>query len=157
MASLFVVLFPTMIVASLISLETGINYFSLNSYPWGGFLLIVGLFAIPVIATPAVWCWRGTVAADMTRNFLMMVFISAAAIHTVKGSSQYYDNSVKILNAYRAAQLNSTAVFDTGLSLDSIPYQMRPLPTAKSPSTFMSEYQQFFKKYYDINTTVLFK
>jgi hypothetical protein len=154
---LFIVLFPTMITTSLISLETGDNYFSLNSYPWGGFVLIFGLFAIPAIAMPAVWCWEGSFFVDMARSFLMMVFISGAAIHAMKNLPLYYDNSVKILNAYRAAQMNSTAVFDTGLSLDSLPYQIRPLPTARSPSRFMAEYQQFFKKYYDVNTTVLFK
>ncbi|HTJ90206.1 MAG TPA: hypothetical protein VL356_08530 [Acidocella sp.] len=157
MSFVFIVLFSTMVTTSLVSLETGTNYFSLNSYPWGGFVLIVGFFAIPAMTIPAVWCWEGNVSADMARNFLMMLFISGAAVHAVKGSAQYYENSVKILNAYRVAQMNATAVFDTGLSLDALPYQIRPLPTAKSPSNFTQEYQRFFKKYYEVNTTVMFK
>ena len=56
---LSIVLFPTMIVTSLISLETGYNYFSLSLYPWGGFLLIAAFFAVPAIAIPVVWFWEG--------------------------------------------------------------------------------------------------
>jgi MFS family permease len=153
----FIVLFPTMIITSLASLKTGINYFSLNSYPWGGFLLIVGFFAILATAIPAVWCWEGDVYADMARNFLMMLFISWAAIQAMNGSSQYYENSLKVLNAYHAARRNLTPVFDTGLSLNAIPYQIRPLPTAQSKSGLIAEYRQFFKKYYEVNTKILFK
>lgn len=154
---LFIVLFPTMIVVSLTSLETGDNYFSLNLYPWGGLLLIAAFFAVPAITMPTIWFFEGNFIADTIRIFLMMLFISGAAIHATRDSSQYYDNSVKVLNAYRAAQANSTAVFDTGLSLDSIPLQMRPLPTAHSLSRFVGDYPPFFKKYYDVNAAILFK
>ena len=87
----------------------------------------------------------------------MMLFISGAAIHVIGDTSQSYENSVKVLNAYRAAQMNATAVFDTGLSLDAMSLKLRPLPTAQSPSQWISAYPTFFKKYYGVNTTILFK
>jgi hypothetical protein len=159
MIFLLIVLFPTMIVVSLISLETDYNYFSLNIYPWGGLLLIAAFFAVPATVLPIIWFLEGNFLSDTARIFLMMLFISGAAIHAMRASSQYYDNSIKILNAYRAAgrNFNSKTVFDTGLSLNSLPLEARPLPTARGPSDFILAYQKFFKKYYDINTKVLFK
>jgi len=152
-----IVLFPTMIVTSLISLETSTNYFSLHTYPWGGFLLIAAFFAVPAITMPVISAWEGSFLADTARIFLMMLFISGAAIHAMRDSMQDYENSVRIQNAYRAAQENMTGVFDTGLSLDALALQMRPLPTAQSPSRFISGYPQFFKKYYGADSKLLFQ
>jgi hypothetical protein len=154
-----IVLFPTMIAVSLISLETDYNYFSFSIYPWGGLLLIAAFFAVPAIVLPTLWFLRGNFLFDMARIFLMMLFISGAATHAMRESSQSYYNSMKVLNAYRAARrnLNSTAVFDTGLSLDSLPRDARPLPTARGPSVMIRAYHEFFKKYYDVNTKILFK
>lgn len=152
-----IVLFPTMIVTSMISLETSTNYFSLDAYPWGGFLLIAAFFAVPAIAMPILWGWEGNFLADTARIFLMMLFISGAAVHAMRDSMQDYENSVKIQAAYRAAQANTTGIFDTGLSLDALALQMRPLPTAQSPSRFVSGYPPFFKKYYGVGSQLLFK
>ncbi len=157
MVFLLIVLFPTMIITSLISLEAGYNYFSLSLYPWGGFLLIAAFFAVPAVAMPIIWLWEENILADMLRVFLMMLFISGAAIHVIGHSSQYYDNSAKILTAYRAAQRNPTSMFDTGLSLNSMSIKLRPLPTAQSPSDWIDTYPPFFKKYYGVNATGLFK
>lgn len=153
-----IVLFPTMIVVSLTSLETDYNYFSLTSYPWGSMLLIAAFFAVPAVAMPVIWLSNENFLGETVRIFLMMMFISGAAIHAMRQSEQYYDNSEKILNAYHAAQKSAAPVFDTGLALNSIPLQIRPFPTAQGPTLFIKDYPAFFKKYYGVNTTTtLFK
>jgi hypothetical protein len=35
--------------------------------------------------------------------------------------------------------------------------KLRPLPTAQSPSPWIKAYPPFFKKYYGVNSTILFK
>lgn len=157
MSLLMSVLLPTIVVTALISLKSDENYFSLGAYPWGGLLLICLFCLIPTIAISTAWPAKGYVAADSARIFFLALILSSAAIRMTEQSAQHYDDSAHVLDAYRQAQVHSEGTFDTGLSLDTMPMQSRPLPTAASPAWFIDAYVRFFKKYYGADTHALFK
>lgn len=154
---LLMVIFPTAIVTAAISLKTGADYFDFRNYPWGGFFLVAELFAVLAISVPLIWLFRGNSMVDTARVFVVAIFLSSAMVRVLDGASEQYEASLKIKQAYSAALTNSVPVFDSGLSLDSVPMQVRPLPTAASPSWFIEGYFAFFKKYYGADTTMLFK
>jgi len=151
------VLLSTIAVVALISLKADENYFSFTSYPWGGFLLIALFCIIPVLAIPIARLAKGNVVADSACTFIVALIISNAAIRTTEQSALHYVDSMRVLDAYRRAKSNSDGTFDTGLSLDAMPMQIRPLPTADSPQWFIDAYSSFFKKYYGADAQILFR
>jgi hypothetical protein len=69
-------------------------------------------------------------------------------------------------NTLESAALSSTdlamatekpGVLVTGLDLDAIPMQTRPLPTATSPEWFIKSYQVAFQKFYGLKTIPVFQ
>jgi len=154
---LLTVTFSTLLVVGVLSIDSGYNYFSITLYPWGSLWMIPVLFAVPSVAIPLAWCWNEVVQIEVIKIFVMAIFVSFLAIHTTANSFQNYEYSEAVHGAFIAAEKGTEQVYDTGLSLDEIPMQNRPLPTAASPEWFINNYHDFFKKYYNSNTTILFK
>ncbi|WP_298281952.1 hypothetical protein [Acidocella sp.] len=147
----------TLIVVGLISLQADQNYFSFTSYPWGGMLLIAMFSAVPAVTIPLADFQQDRLISNSIRIFLMIIALSWMAIFVMNTTQQNYERSCLVLNAYRAVGHYTGQVFDTGLSLDQIPMQERPLPTAASPAWFIRGYEAFFLKYYGVDSHIIFK
>lgn len=147
----------TLVVAALISMETDQNFFSFKWYPWGGVLLIPMLFAVPAVAAPLAAARDGGFVPQAGRALVMAVALSRVAIAVTAGAAQDYQNSEKVYAAYHAAVVGGGPVIDTGLGLEGIEMQQRPLPTPDSTIWFIGAYKSLFWKYYGVVRDVTFQ
>jgi hypothetical protein len=156
-AQLALVTCVTMFLVALICMETDQDFFSFQSYPWGGLLLIPMFFAVPAAVVPLDWGFEGVFAADAVRQFVMLLLMSWMAVAVTGQAQSGYQESVRVQAGYEAALAHAGPVVDSGLSLDGVEMQKRPLPTADSPGWFVQGYGVLFEKYYGVQTGVVFR
>jgi hypothetical protein len=147
----------TLVVAALISLETNQNFFTFRAYPWGGLLLIPMLFAVPAVAALLEAARQGGFVLQAGRVLVMAVALSRIAVAATSGAAQGYQTSETVLTAYHAVLAGGGPVIDTGLGLEGIEMQQRPLPTPDSTVWFIGAYKSMFWKYYGVVRDVTFR
>jgi hypothetical protein len=155
--STIIVSASSFLVTTAISARSGTNYFSHANYPWGDLLLtaklFLMLFAFMVLSgIPA--SFFGTRSISV---LLMFVIASKYTLGFVNASKEGYKNSILVEKSYRAATVIHSDTIESGLRLESIPMQVRPLPTKDSPDWFVEAYKRMFVKYYDINDIRFFR
>jgi len=143
-------------IVALVSLRAGQNYFSFLVYPWAGFLLISAFSAIWFFAEILI-AWPDGISQRLLRNVFLMVLVSSGLISSIGNAPQKYRDSQMIYRAYDAAEKSSGGVFVSGLDVETIPMEHRPLPTENSPDWFLDDYKSFFNKYYGHDSNVRFK
>jgi hypothetical protein len=126
------------------------NYFDLHSYPWGDVMLI-GKIALLYLAGIAV----AHLATKSTH--LQPIIVLALIVSTSRLLYFFLDHvekdaivSVQAQAIYAEVATGKEGVLNTGFSLDSIPMQTRPFPSATSPQWFRDSYATAFKKYYGV-------
>jgi len=147
----------SVLVTSLLCMETDQDFFSFRSYPWGGLLLMAMFFAVPAVVAPLAAAFEGHFAADSARKFAMLLLMSWMAVAVTGQAQSGYDESVRVQAAYEAALARQAPVVDSGLALDAVEMQRRPLPTASSPGWFVQGYEALFEKYYGVRTVAVFR
>jgi hypothetical protein len=152
MAALFVLLLAaTLIVVALISFQADQNYFDFASYPWGGLTLILQLMSLLVVGLVLVPSGGQSFWLASLRMFILFVLASRIAIAVLGGQAAAAEKSDLVAAAYAQVTGGATGMVQTGLSLDAMPMQARPLPTMDSPGWFIRNYHDFFEKYYGVN------
>jgi len=89
----------------------------------------------------------------------MFVISLACIFNFVNASRDAYRRSILVENAYRAAtavQSSRSDTIESGLLLESIPMQIRPLPSKDCADHFILAYKRMFAKYYSVNDVPLF-
>jgi hypothetical protein len=158
MLGLFVVLLAaTLIVVGLISFQADQNYFDFRSYPWGGLTLVLQLMAVLVAGACLAPSDHGGFGLQLGRMFLLFMLASRLAIAVLSGQAAAVQKSDLVAAAYAQILAGADGVIQTGLSLDAIPLQERPLPTADSPGWFIRNYRGFFQKYYGVDFQGMFE
>lgn len=147
---------PSIGITALVSLRTGLNYFSFLIYPWAGFLLISFFSALWFFAELLI-AWPSGISQRLLRNVFLMVLGSSGLIASIGNAPQNYRDSQLIYSAYGAAEKSSGGVVVSGLDVENIPMERRPLPTGNSPDWFLVNYKSFFNKYYGSDSDVRFK
>lgn len=139
-------------VTFLISLKTRVNYLAITEYPWGDLMLVgkIAVLYLFALVVSRVASKHRTVQPILT---LLLVVLFSKLQH---GSFQEIEKgnafSRQVEAAYARATLGDNATLKTGLQLDAIPMQIRPLPTASSPEWFIKGYETVFKKYYGVKS-----
>jgi hypothetical protein len=124
--STIIVCTASFLATVLISAISGNNYFSHENYPWGDLLLIVFI---------------------ISSKYLFMF---------VSNSDDDYIRSKLVENSYRVTISQSTLNVETGLKLNEIALQVRPLPTEGDPEWFLDSYRMLFDKYYGVKEIPVF-
>ncbi|WP_156392897.1 hypothetical protein [Rhizobium sp. Root1220] len=139
-------------VTFLISLKTRVNYLAITEYPWGDLMLVgkIAVLYLFALVVSRVASEHRTVQPILT---LLLVVLFSKLQH---GSFQEIEKgnafSRQVEVVYARAMLGDNATVKTGLQLDAIPMQVRPLPTASSPEWFIKGYETVFKKYYGVKS-----
>lgn len=147
----------TLVVTYLISVKTNTNYFNLSDYPWGDLMLVGKLSLLLLMALGII---QLTKRYEKMQPLLTLVCIIALsklgylAIERINADSAY---SVVVGQAYVEMIHTHLAVVKTGLDLDALPMQTRPLPTASSPQWFIDAYKLTFEKFCNLKSMPLFQ
>jgi hypothetical protein len=152
-----IVCFSSFTAVLLVSMISGNNYFSHIYYPWGGLLLIGKLACIYLIAFLLL---RIRSASLIFLGLVVLVVVIASSkygLAFLSTSQAKYQQSRLVEAAYREAITSRSNLIETGLGLDQIPMQLRPLPTENSPEGFKKDYKNMFLKYYDVAEIPLFR
>ncbi len=152
MLALFVLLLAAnLIVVALVSFQADQNYFDFFSYPWGGLTLMLQLMLVLLVGSLLAPSGGQRVWPATLRIFVLFVLASRIVIAVLSGQAAAAHKSDLVAAAYAQVIAGATGVVQTGLSLDAMPMQARPLPTMNSPGWFIRNYHDFFEKYYGVN------
>jgi len=158
MLGLFIlVLASTLIVVGLISFQADQNYFDFDSYPWGGLTLILQLMTLLMAGFVLAPADGQIFGLRVVRIFILFVLASRIAVAVLHGQMAAAQKSDLVAAAYAQVIAGADGVVRTGLSLNAIPMQERPLPTADSPEWFIRNYHEFFEKYYGVQSKAVFE
>jgi hypothetical protein len=155
-----VVCLSSFIVAAAASAKSGRNYFSHANYPWGDLLLPAKLTLILFVVMGLNQIHESLFWIRKISLLVMFVISSACIFNFVNASRDAYRRSILVENAYRAAtavQSNRSDTIESGLLLESIPMQIRPLPSKDCADHFILAYKTMFAKYYGVNDAPLFR
>lgn len=144
------------LVVALISLLSGVDYFSSRQYPWGDFLLTLKCALILALFVQISVLLLNNGLLQMFVNIAVFIFSTKLIFDPLFSSHNHYRESRLLKSAYDQMALGKSGVFDSGMNLEIILMGIKPLPQRDSPDWFKDSYKRFFNKYYDVNTSIYF-